>query len=152
MLNQDFVYFDEEYTSAHQLLSLVAKDLYEKGYVKDSFEQAIISREAKYPTGLKLADLNIAICHTEPKNVIQNTLFLVKPAKPVMFRNAENLELLPVDLVIGLVFTDGKLHLKNLSFLAQSFTNQDFIQRIRHSSTKKELIKNFSHFLQIEVK
>ena len=45
MLNQEFVYFDEEYTSVQQLLSLVAKDLYEKGYVHETYEQAIISRE-----------------------------------------------------------------------------------------------------------
>lgn len=148
MLNQDFVYFDEEYTSVQQLLSLVAKDLYEKGYVKEAYEQAIISREEKYPTGLKLAGLNIAICHTEPQNVTKNTLFLVKPAHPVLFRNAETLDKLPVDLVIGLVFTDGKLHLKNLSYLAQLFTNQQFIQEIKQVTSKEELTTIFSNFLE----
>lgn len=140
MLNQDFVYFDEKYSSAQELLLIVAKDLYQKGYVKETYGKAIISREEKYPTGLKLAGLNIAICHTEPKNVIKNTLFLVKPVQPVPFKNAETLEILPVDLVIGLVFTDGKIHLKNLSFLAQLFTNQQFIQEIKHSVSKAELM------------
>ncbi|MBO0451851.1 MULTISPECIES: PTS sugar transporter subunit IIA [Enterococcus] len=149
MLNQDFVYFDEEYKSARDLLSQIAKDLYKKGYVKETYEQSIISREEKYPTGLKLAGLNIAICHTEPKDAVKNTLFLVKPAQPVFFKNAETLEILPVDLVIGLVFSDGKIHLKNLSFLAQLFTNQQFIQEIKQAASKRELITTFSHFAQI---
>lgn len=149
MLNQDFVYFDEEYSTAQELLSSVAKDLYEKGYVKETYEQSIISREEKYPTGLKLAGLNVAICHTEPKNVTKNTFFLVRPAKPVVFRNAETLELLPVDLVIGLVFTDGKIHLKNLSSLAQLFTNQQFIEEIKLADSKEKLMSVFSHFAQL---
>lgn len=149
MFNQDFVYFNEKYTSADDLLSKVANDLFKEGYVKEDYEEAIITREKKYPTGLKLAGLNIAICHTEPTNVIKNTLFLVKPVQPVSFRNAETLEELPVDLIIGLVFTDGKLHLKNLSHLAQLFTNQDFIQKIKAVGSKKDLITIFSNFLQI---
>lgn len=149
MLNQDFVYFNEKYTSAEDLLSKVANDLFKEGYVKKGYEEAIITREKKYPTGLKLAGLNIAICHTEPINVMKNTLFLVRPAQPIVFKNAETLDELPVDLVIGLVFTDGKLHLKNLSLLAQLFTNQAFIQEIKAANSKENLIRIFSSFLQM---
>jgi PTS system galactitol-specific IIA component len=50
--------------SREELLQKVASELERKKYVKKSNKDAIISREAQYPTGLPTDVLKVAIPHT----------------------------------------------------------------------------------------
>ena len=47
-------------------LSKISKILFEKKYVKEGFNDSIIEREEKYPTGLDFGEYKIAIPHTDP--------------------------------------------------------------------------------------
>lgn len=45
--------------------------LLELGYVKDTFRDAIKTREANYPTALPVEPYPVAIPHSDPENIIK---------------------------------------------------------------------------------
>ena len=67
----------------------MADVLLEKGYVKEEYREGIKEREAKFPTGLKLNNLNVAIPHAEPKYTTASKLIVVRLKNKVAFLNAE---------------------------------------------------------------
>ena len=140
MINEEFVYCNVDFSTSEEMLTTVSKDLFIAGFVTDMYGKKIIEREKKYPTGLKLDGLNIAICHTDPEYVLKNTLFFVRPKHAIKFKNAETLEDIDVDLVIGLAFSSGEEHLKILSFLAGLLSDSLCIHKIKESNTPKQLV------------
>lgn len=56
-INNDSKTIEEFFTNASDILM-------ERGYVKESFLDAILEREKKYPTGLEMPKIVIAIPHT----------------------------------------------------------------------------------------
>ena len=71
MINEEFVYCNVDFSTSEEMLTTVSKDLFIAGFVTDMYGKKIIEREKKYPTGLKLDGLNIAICHTDPEYVLK---------------------------------------------------------------------------------
>jgi PTS system galactitol-specific IIA component len=62
-----------------EMLQIASKELYKKGYVKESFIKSVIDRERTNPTGLQVEDLiNVAIPHTDIEHVIHPTIVIVK--------------------------------------------------------------------------
>ncbi len=55
--------------SRTDLLSQMAKSLHDDGFVKGSFLQGVLDREAEYPTGIDMETHSIAIPHTEFEHV-----------------------------------------------------------------------------------
>ncbi|QIK58197.1 PTS sugar transporter subunit IIA [Erysipelothrix sp. HDW6A] len=149
--NQKFVYYDMQFEDRDDLLRFISKTLFKKGYVTESYEEKIIERENNYPTGLMLNGINIAICHAEPQYAKKNAIFVIKLKEPVLFRNAENFEGLPVELVFGLVLTNGKDHLKVLQRLSQLLLDNKNIDKIREINSRSGFVKFIDkHFGEIE--
>ncbi|EKF20614.1 PTS sugar transporter subunit IIA [Nitratireductor pacificus] len=84
------------------VIRLLADRLLSGGYVKDSFADAVIAREAAMPTGLPLGRaVNVAVPHTDPEHVLKPGIALATLATPVAFANMED----PDEAVeVGLVF------------------------------------------------
>lgn len=143
----EFIYYNISFENRNDLLSFISKQLQEKGYVTEEYEAKIIEREDKYPTGLRLDGMNIAICHADPKYAHRNTMVVAKLKEPVIFRNAENAEQLPVDLVFGLVLTNGNKHIQVLQQLSKFLLDAENLERIKSIKTeaafKKFIKKNF---------
>ena len=51
MFSEDLIYINESYSSQDDLFNQISKDFLEKGYVYDSYQQALKQREITYPTG-----------------------------------------------------------------------------------------------------
>ncbi|MHA7883497.1 PTS sugar transporter subunit IIA [Nitratireductor rhodophyticola] len=88
--------------SREAVIRLLAGKLKAAGYVKDSFADAVLAREATMPTGLPLGHaVNVAVPHTDPEHVVKPGIALATLKKPVTFANMEDPDE-PVD--VGLVF------------------------------------------------
>ena len=53
IFREDIVWLDQEFESQESFYREIADRLYKKGLVKETFGQALIDREAVFPTGLK---------------------------------------------------------------------------------------------------
>lgn len=68
LFKRDTIFFidEEKVCTDREVLQIIGKLLLEKGYVKESFGNALIEREEKYPTGLAMVPYPVAIPHTDP--------------------------------------------------------------------------------------
>jgi len=66
-------------------LEMMADRLTSLGYVKESFKEAILDREANYPSGLPMEELKIAIPHTDADHVNQSVICFARLKENVEF-------------------------------------------------------------------
>ncbi len=81
-----FVFIDLDASSSEESIRKMSKFLREAGYVKASFEDAVLSREEMFPTGLPTPEIGVAIPHTDPEHVIYPTIAIAILKKPVEFK------------------------------------------------------------------
>lgn len=74
-----------EAPSKEKALEMMADKLTSLGYVKDSYKQAILDREANYPSGLPMEDLKIAIPHTDADHVNESVICFARLKENVEF-------------------------------------------------------------------
>ena len=138
-VEEDLVFYNQPLVNQIEVFDFMADELEKKDYVTTGFREAIKKREQKFPTGLKLSDMNVAIVHTEAVFSKTEKLVVIKPENPVMFRNIENLEPIDVDLVIGLILNDSNKHLEILKKVSQLFQNQEMMKDIQDVKSQAEL-------------
>ena len=131
------------YDSYEDLLINAGRELLKYGYVKESFLQNILDREKMYPTGFELGGkYNIAIPHTDMKNVLKPVIYIVVLDKPVIFKSAEDGKTdIETDIVFVISLNEKDRHIVILEELMKIFSKNDLIEKIKNVKHKDELIK-----------
>lgn len=100
-LNEELVFRNIKAGSDKEVLAFLANELYQRGYVKEDYIEAIQLRESEYPTGLPSTQPGVAIPHANFDLVNQTTLAIATLETAVGFRNMEdNQVILPTKIVI----------------------------------------------------
>lgn len=94
LFSSDVVFISKEATQ-EAVFEDIAKQLLQKGLVKETFLENLIKREESFPTGMDLSVVdkslpNIAIPHTEGEFVNTRCVVPVKLMTPVSFNNMIN--------------------------------------------------------------
>lgn len=63
----------------------MSQQLTQQGYVTEGFTDAIIAREAVFPTGLQFEDYGVAIPHTDSDYVRETKIAIMTLKEPVPF-------------------------------------------------------------------
>ncbi len=109
----------------------LAKVLQSQGYVHDSFEQAVLAREAIYPTGLPTPGYHVAIPHTDPEHIIHPAMAFGVLSEPVEFKEMGNPDsTLKIDLICMLAITKAEAMVELLGELVEVFQDSEFMQRV----------------------
>ena len=118
--------------SSTEVLTVLGDRLYEAGFVRDTFAQAAIAREAQMPTGLPLdGKYNAAIPHTDIEHVVRPALALATLVKPVNFQNMIEPEIsVPVQLVILMALEQAKTQVEMLQEIAGVLQNAKVIEKL----------------------
>lgn len=100
-LNEELVFRNIKAGSDKEVLAFLANELYQRGYVKEDYIEAIQLRESEYPTGLPSTQPGVAIPHANFDLVNETTLAIATLETAVGFRNMEdNQVILPTKIVI----------------------------------------------------
>lgn len=100
-LNEELVFRNIKAGSDKEVLAFLANELYQRGYVKEDYIEAIQLRESEYPTGLPSTQPGVVIPHANFDLVNQTTLAIATLETAVGFRNMEdNQVILPTKIVI----------------------------------------------------
>ncbi|OTN76007.1 hypothetical protein A5886_001083 [Enterococcus sp. 8G7_MSG3316] len=100
-LDKELVFRNIKVNSDKEVLAYLADQLYKKGFVEESYIEAIQSREREYPTGLPSTQPSVAIPHANYELVHHTTLAIATLENPVVFHNMEdNDSLIPTQIVI----------------------------------------------------
>lgn len=104
LFRPELVFFDFEATDEWDFFAKMSDTLKEKGYVRDSWHDAICAREKSFPTGLQFEKIGIAIPHVDPENIVKPYIAIIKPKAPIDFAPMADMVDHPVhtELIINL--------------------------------------------------
>lgn len=123
-MSQLFVRTGITFDSSQQALAHIGKEMLAKGVVHDSYPQALVEREASFPTGIALVERHaVAIPHCEAVHAKSPAIYLIRPDKPVMFQQADDDEEIAVSLIIALIVENPAAQLKLLRRLFSELQN-----------------------------
>jgi len=85
ILNKDLILVGLEAATAEQAIRIMAENMFEKGYVKDTFANAVLHRESVYPTGIP-TEVPVGMPHTDVDHCLKPGISLGILKNPVMFQ------------------------------------------------------------------
>jgi PTS system galactitol-specific IIA component len=148
MVREELIFVQKNFKKNSDVIKFLSEELREKTFVKKSFCDAVLEREKKYPTGLYLGKINVAIPHADIKYVNKPGMAVATLQKPISFRKMDDPTLsIPVHIVFLLVVKDPKNYLNFLSVLTKSFNNEYLLQRIYNENNSKKVIKELKNVL-----
>jgi PTS system galactitol-specific IIA component len=142
LLHKDMVFLDVEAATREELLRKLATKAFERGYVRETFLNAVIEREKLYPTALPTPVLKVAVPHAmDRSHVIKSVIVLAKLKHPVLFKEmGEGVNDVPVDVVFMLAVNGSKKQLAILQKVVGLFSNGKAMQAVKDAKTEQELI------------
>ena len=75
------MFFDFDADTYVDFFEKLSDILLKKGYVKESWLQAITDRERNFPTGLMFETIGVAIPHVDPQHIVRPYIAIIKPKK-----------------------------------------------------------------------
>lgn len=138
IIEKDLIYFEKEINTKNELFEFMFKELFKKNYVTKEYLSKIIEREKKYPTGLQLERINIAIPHTDPICSKENKLFIIKSKNPIPFINAETGKEIGVNLILGLIFKSGDNQMDILKKIGEFLQKEEYQNKILNCKKQEE--------------
>jgi len=152
ILHEDLVFVQKDFSSAKEVITFLSKKLLEKGYIKEDFLPAVLEREEKFPTGLYLGSINVAIPHTDVKHVVKQTMVIATLKSPVKFGKMDNpKKKILVHMVFLLAIVDPKGYIKFLSRLTSMFGDLDFVSSIYYSKTPEKLLESLKEAFENKI-
>ncbi|MBM9464668.1 PTS sugar transporter subunit IIA [Aeromicrobium sp. YIM 150415] len=140
LLHPDFVRTGVVASSATDLLRSMAEELRERGTVKDSFADALLAREEKFPTGLPTAPIGVAIPHTDVEHVNESFVSVARLGRPVAFHQmGANEQTVEVSLVVMLALADSAAQLPMLQSLIGMFSDAATMNALVEAEGSREL-------------
>jgi len=68
------------------LFASIYRELLDRGWVRETFLEALKRREQEYPTGLNFGDFAVAVPHVDCEHVRQSALVVALAEQPVTFQ------------------------------------------------------------------
>ncbi len=132
LLNPDAVLLHYSAHDAEDVVRQLSEKLLNRGYVRESFADAALAREAEMPTGLMLGgDINVAIPHTDVEHVIRPAVAMATLKKPVTFRHMiDPTEEVPVQIVFLLALEQPKSQVAMLQEVASVLQNAELLEQL----------------------
>ena len=148
LLHEQLIYLNQAGNSAEDVLTWMAHQLYEAGYVKESYGQALLDREQEFATGLPGAGRGIAIPHAEPEHVLKSAIAIGVLSHPVEFRMMGNHDdVIQAEVIFMLALQDGHAHVSVLSQLMDVIQDEDLLHRITQADTQSALFTMLTQYI-----
>ena len=127
MFRREWILFGLQAGTAQEALAKMCRFACGQGMAKDTFPEAVREREKRYPTGISMPCLGIAIPHADACHVVKPGIVVAKLAQPVSFRGM-GMEEAEVDVTY--VFLLLMNHDNHQVFLLQNMMNLCMYQEI----------------------
>jgi PTS system galactitol-specific IIA component len=141
-LKREAICTQVEAKTSEDVIRLLGGKLHALGYVKDSFIEATLQREANMPTGLPLGgEFNAALPHVDIEYVNKPALALASLIEPVVFHNmVEADEEVPVRLVIMLALDQPKSQITMLQEVSLIFQQPEIVRQLIEATTPDQVL------------
>lgn len=144
LFKPELIHLEMEVSSKKDFFTQVAQYLELERMVNETFEEAIIAREEKYPTGLQLENFSIAIPHTDTMHIREPFVAINRVKKYLDFYQMGTDDVIvPVKDILVLGIKNSQEQVGLLSQLMSIFSDQDFLDRYKNAITKTEVLELF---------
>lgn len=139
VLRESLVFSNVEAANREEVLRFLAEQLQTQSMVSNGFSDAILAREAEYPTGLNTSALGLAIPHADACHVLQNAFAVAKLRTPVLFRHMAEDTDVAVELVFMMALNNASEQIQILSGVLALFTDDEIGKRLHESQNASEI-------------
>lgn len=147
MGHSTLVYRNLEFNTSNDLLSFLADKLKEEGFAKEGYKEAILKREAEYPTGLP-ADVKIAIPHCDHTLVNKSAIAVGVLNNTVNFQAMDDpSKTLDVQIVIMLALDEPHGHIEMLQKIVQLIKSSEDLKKIIEVTSDEEVLQVIDNYL-----
>ena len=145
---KDLIFKDLEFSDNMEAIKFLSGKLYEKGFVKEEYQQAILDREKEYPTALPSVDIKIAIPHANHDLVNKAAIAIGILKNPVEFSSMEDPDIkLNVQIIIMLALNEPHGHIEMLQKIVKLIQNPEALKKIIKASSIEEVMNKLEPFL-----
>lgn len=143
--DREVITFQQSFTGRDETLRELANRLVAAGVVRDSYPEAILAREAIYPTGLDLGGVGVAIPHTDAEHVITPQLAFMSLSSPVEFYEMGSEDSpIAVAIIIMLALPKAEDQVPMLQKLVGMFEDEQKIARLQAAASTDEVVAVFT--------
>lgn len=129
-------------------LYTLAQHLTNRGYVRPSYSEGILTREQVYPTGLSTGGIDVAVPHTDCKHVIKDGVAVGILSKPVLFQAMdEPVREIPVHIIVMLALKEPHGQLAMLQAVISMIQDQETLKRLLNVHNQHEAYEILKAFL-----
>ncbi|QLK60148.1 PTS galactitol transporter subunit IIA [Enterobacteriaceae bacterium Kacie_13] len=114
----------------HSALTHIGEYMVQAGVVETSYPQALLVREAEYPTGIQLEQHAVAIPHCDATHARTPAIYLIRPDAPVEFFQADDEGTVPASLIVALIVTHPSEQLTLLRQLFSQLQDPSFFESL----------------------
>ncbi|RIN17657.1 PTS sugar transporter subunit IIA [Mammaliicoccus vitulinus] len=135
------VILDVEAATNVEALSKLADIMYQNGYVKETYKDAVIERESSFATGLPTVYCSVAIPHTDIQHVQSKSIGIAVLKETVPFVIMGELEeTTDVKLIFMLAMDKEDAQLSLLQKLMGIFQNDQLLSLIANAQDKQTIV------------
>lgn len=149
----ELVFFDFEASTYVDFFEKLSTILLEKGYVKESWLQAITDRERDFPTGLMFETIGVAIPHVDPQHIVKPYIAIIKPKTTVSFEPMAGMvdHAIDTSLVVNLgLLKHAEGQVEVLQAMMGMFMNEDAVKDVQSQTTPEGMVECFKRYANVE--
>jgi PTS system galactitol-specific IIA component len=148
LFKPELVFFDDVSHDRETVFRMIEPQLRDGGYVDEGWLEAVIAREASYPTGLVTKGAQIAIPHTDPCFVLKPYVAIVRPTDPIEFEAMAGMGGdVSAQLIINLGITSDGAQVEMLQGLMNLFMDASVVAGIMAQTTGEGMVRAFTDHL-----
>lgn len=141
-LDKSVIVPDLEAETWEDVMKSLGQKLIDEGYTKESYIDALLTREKDFPTGLDIEGLGVAIPHTDVSHVNKAGIAIGVLKKPVTFiQMGSDDEEIGVKLVFMLAVTDPNAHIDELQRIIEIIQDKDVLEKLFTVTDKDTIIE-----------
>ncbi|CDR27069.1 PTS sugar transporter subunit IIA [Staphylococcus schweitzeri] len=149
LIHEENIILNLSATDKESVLSQMSDVLYQNGFVKSTFKDAVIQREEEFATGLPTHLCSVAIPHTDVEHINNRTIGVAILEKEVPFVEMGTLDQqTDVKIVFMLAMDKVDDQLKLLQQLMQIFQSEEKLEQILRTKDRAALATIINEYLE----
>lgn len=145
----ELVLMDIDASTDQEAIEILAKHLYDKGIVKESYIEAVLEREKVFSTGLAFEEMGIAIPHTDSIHVNKQAIAVGILKNPVEFCHMGMPEVpVKVEMMFMMAIKKPESQVDFLGKMMDIFQAEGNLKGLKACASEEDLAKQFKQFFE----
>jgi len=139
LIPPEFVVVDLNVKDKSEAIQYLASLLKDSGYVKETYVDAVLTREEEFPTGLPTKDVPVALPHSDIEHCLKPGIAVGVLDSPVeFFEMATTDQIINAEIIFLLAITEPDQQVKWLSRLVSLFQTPGFLVKFKNANNAQE--------------